>query len=30
MRDDELLVSIPYRLIPGLVKNMDRTVYAHE
>lgn len=30
MKDDEMLVSIPYRLIPGLVKNMDRTIYAQE
>jgi len=30
LKDDEFLVSFPYRLIPGLIKNIDRTVYAHE
>ena len=24
----EILMSFPYRLIPGLVKNLDRTVYG--
>ena len=28
LQDDELLVCLPYRLVPGLVTNLDRTVYA--
>jgi len=28
MKDDEIFVCFPYRLVPGLVKNMDRTIYA--
>jgi hypothetical protein len=30
MKNDEILAAIPYRLVPGIVKNMDRTVYAGE
>lgn len=30
MEDDEILASFPYRLVPGLVKNLDRTIYAQE
>jgi hypothetical protein len=30
LNDDEILVCIPYRLIPGLVINLDRTIYAKE
>ena len=29
LKDDELLVCFPFSLIPGLVKNLDKTVYAH-
>ena len=28
--DGELITCFPYKLIPGLVKNLDRTVFAHE
>lgn len=28
LRDEEILVSFPFRLIPGLVRNMEKTVYA--
>ena len=28
LRDDENLVCFPFRLVPGLLKNMDRTIYA--
>ena len=28
LQDDELLVCLPYRLVSGLVTNLDRTVYA--
>jgi len=30
LKDDEFLLGFPYRLVPGLVKNLDRTVYANE
>lgn len=30
LKDEEILVCIPYRLVPGLVTNLDRTVYAKE
>jgi uncharacterized protein (DUF169 family)/NAD-dependent dihydropyrimidine dehydrogenase PreA subunit len=30
LKDEEFLVCFPYRLVPGLVKNMERTVYARE
>jgi uncharacterized protein (DUF169 family) len=30
LRDEELLVCFPFSLIPGLVKNLDKTVYAHQ
>lgn len=26
----ELVISFPYSLVPGLVENLDRTVFAHE
>ncbi len=28
LKDGESLACIPYRLIPGIVKNIDRTAYA--
>ena len=28
LQDDELLVCFPYRLVPGLITNLGRTVYA--
>ena len=30
LKDEEFIVCFPYRLIPGLVKNMDRTVFVKE
>jgi len=30
MKDDEILAAIPYRLVPGIIKNMDKTIYARE
>ena len=30
LKDEEIVVSFPYRLVSGLVNNMDRTVYAKE
>jgi uncharacterized protein (DUF169 family) len=30
LKNDELFISYPYSLVPGLVKNLDRTVYARE
>ena len=30
LHDEEFLACFPYRLVPGLVKNMERTVYAQE
>ena len=28
IEDNEMFVSLPYRLVPGIIKNVDRTVYA--
>ncbi len=28
LQDEELVVCLPYRLVPGLLRNLDRTVYA--
>jgi uncharacterized protein (DUF169 family)/NAD-dependent dihydropyrimidine dehydrogenase PreA subunit len=28
LQDDEMLLCFPYRLVPGLITNLDRTVYA--
>ena len=30
LTDAELVMSFPYKLVPGLIKNLDRTIYAHE
>jgi uncharacterized protein (DUF169 family) len=30
LKDEEIVVCFPYRLTPGLVRNMDKTVYARE
>ena len=30
LKEEEIVVCFPYRLVPGLVKNLDRTVYANE
>jgi uncharacterized protein (DUF169 family) len=30
LRDEEFVVCFPHRLVPGLVANLDRTVYANE
>jgi uncharacterized protein (DUF169 family) len=30
LKDEEMLVCFPYKLVPGLVKNLDRTIYARE
>lgn len=30
LKDDEILVCFPFSLIPGLVKNLDRTVFAQK
>jgi uncharacterized protein (DUF169 family) len=30
LNDEEILVCIPYTLVPGLVTNLDKTVYAKE
>jgi len=30
LRDEESLVCFPYRLVPGLLKNMEKTIYAAE
>jgi uncharacterized protein (DUF169 family)/NAD-dependent dihydropyrimidine dehydrogenase PreA subunit len=30
LRDEEILACIPYRLVPGLVKNLDKTIYNQE
>jgi len=29
LEDGENIVCFPYKLIPGLIKNLDRTIYAH-
>lgn len=28
LREDEMLISFPYQLLPDLVKNLDRTIYG--
>lgn len=30
LKDEEFVVCFPYRLVPGLVANLDRTVYASQ
>jgi uncharacterized protein (DUF169 family) len=30
LKDEDFLVCIPYRLVSGIVKNLDKTVLAHE
>jgi len=30
LAEAEMVISFPYKLVPGLVKNLDRTIYAHE
>ena len=30
LQDEEIVVCFPYRLVPGLVTNMDRTVFAQK
>jgi uncharacterized protein (DUF169 family) len=30
LKDEEIVVCLPYKLVPGLVKNLDRTVYAQK
>lgn len=30
LRDEEILACFPYRLVSGIVKNLDRIIYAHE
>jgi uncharacterized protein (DUF169 family) len=30
LKNEEFLVCFPYKLVPGLVKNMERTVFARE
>jgi len=30
LKDEEILVCLPYRLVPGVVKNLDRTVFAQD
>jgi uncharacterized protein (DUF169 family) len=30
LKDEELLICFPFRLIPGLVRNIDKTVYAEK
>ena len=30
LAEGEVVVCFPYKLVPGLVKNMDRTAYAHK
>ena len=30
LKDEEILVCLPFRLVPGVVKNLDRTVFAQE
>ncbi len=29
LKPEELLIGFPFSLVPGLVKNLDKTVYAH-
>ena len=30
LKDEEVVVSFPYRLVPRLVNNMDKTIYAQK
>ena len=30
LTDAEMVISFPYKLVPGLIKNLDRTIYAYE
>jgi uncharacterized protein (DUF169 family) len=30
LTDAEMVMSFPYKLVPGLIKNLDRTIYAYE
>jgi uncharacterized protein (DUF169 family) len=30
LKHEEFLVCLPYRLVPGLIRNMDRTTYAQQ
>ncbi len=30
LKDEEILVSLPFRLVPGVVKNLGRTVFAQD
>jgi uncharacterized protein (DUF169 family) len=30
LTDAEMVMSFPYKLVPGLIKNLDRTVYGYE
>ena len=30
LKNEEILVSIPFRMVSGLVKNLDRTIFAQE
>ena len=30
LKDEEILVCIPYRLAPGIVKNLDKTIFVNE
>jgi uncharacterized protein (DUF169 family) len=30
LTDAEMVMSFPYKLVPGLIKNLDRTIYAAE
>jgi len=30
LKDEEILICIPYRLVPGIVKNLDKTIFANE
>lgn len=30
LQEEEIVVCFPYRLVPGLVKNLDRTLFAQE
>jgi len=30
LTEAELVMSFPYKLVPGLIKNLDRTIYAYE
>ena len=30
LTEAEMVISFPYKLVPGLIKNLDRTIYAYE